>query len=213
MINRILVLVYKENSTLWFPSGNTRNISCNHQYLGVFGINMRSEEVPIPTSTVPPELGGGEGNESAQFIVLPGNVYVNTTEFGDAGFKVVVKVKDMETGIVSWIDAADYAANIALCNFVPAAGFCPLVTALTTGSLSATGATITWAAVPGSVGIEYINNTSSTAPVVTGTYLGAATTSKAITGLTTATAYHFWIRTICPGGTLSAWASVVYTTS
>src|SRR6185436_398650 len=210
---RILVKVYKENFTIWYPTGETRNISCNHMYLGIWGINMQAEEVPIPSTTIPPEIGTGESNQSAQAIIPIGNVYVDSTYFGDSNFKVCVKVKDMDTGIVSFIDATDYANNIGKCNLVPVTNFCPLVTGITAGSITSSGATLSWTAVPGSDGVEYINNTSGTTPVINGTFIPSGTNSQVITGLSTGTTYHFWIRTLCPGGKLSAWTFKTYVTS
>jgi hypothetical protein len=223
MILRILVKVYKENATLWYASDNggspsapiigvTRNISCNHTYLGMWGINMQAEEVPVPTSTIPPEIGSGQSNQSAQSIIPIGNVYVDLNYFGDANFKVCVKVKDMVTNIVSFVDAADYAAQIGKCNLVEYANFCPLVTGLG-ATPGGTTATINWTAPGGSAGVEYVNNTSSTAPAGTGTFLATGTNSVALSALSHTTTYYFWIRTICAGGVLSAWTSVTYTTS
>lgn len=212
MENRILVTVYKENAVVWFPSGQTRNISCDHSYLGIWGINMQAEEVPIPSSITPPELGADSAIQSGQVIIPVGRVWVNASYFGDSNFKVCVKVKDNLTGIVSFIDATNYNANIALCNFVPTANFCPVVTNLSAGTPATTSATITWTPVAGSDSLQWVNNTSSTPPATGGAYLPATTNSQAVTGLTANTTYHFWIRTTCPGGTLSAWTSLTYTT-
>ncbi len=220
---RLLVLVYKEIATLWYspddegsPSapviGRTRQISCNHIYLGMWGINMQSEEVPIPTSTIPPEIGDGESNQSAQAIIAIGNVYVDLNYFGDSNFKVCVKVKDMVTNIVSFVDAADYATQIPKCNLVPQVNFCPQVGNRAANPLG-TSANIAWTSPGGEVGIEYINNTSSVAPTTTGTFVPVGTTSVNVTGLSHTTTYHFWIRTICAGGALSTWSAITYTTS
>lgn len=211
---QIRVLVYKENTTLWMPSGLTRSISCNHQYLAVEGINMAGEIVPIPTSTVPPSQSSDNTDyQTATALVQIGQVWVDTKYFGDANFKVVVKVKDMDTNIVSWVDATSYSDNIALCNFVPEPAFCPAVTGLDEGTPTDTTATISWAGTPGAAGVEYINNTSGTAPVIDGTYLDGGATSVSLTGLTPSTEYHFWVRTVCGLGSRSAWTSLTYSTT
>lgn len=205
----IQVLVYKTDNTLYLPSGQIRRISCSLEYMGVFGINLQGEQVPIPTR-VNTTGEGGTPYQTASTLITLGNVWVNNKQFGDSNFKVVVKVKDMDSGLVSYVDAVSFNANIGNCNFIPAPSFCPLVTGLAV-THAVTTATISWTAPGGATGVEWINNTSGTTPVINGTY--EPTNSVSLTGLTTATAYHFWVRTICSGGVLSAWTSISYTTS
>lgn len=206
----INVLVYKENTTVWPAEGRTRRISCNLQYMGIFGINMQGQEVPVPTTSEVPEDAGTDW-QTANVLIGIGRVWVNRAQFNNSNFHVVVKVKDMNSNIVSYVDVDSFNTNIVLCNNIPAPSFCPLVTGLSAGTPAATTATITWTAVPGASGVEWINNTSGTTPVINGQYEPG--TSVALTGLTTATEYHFWVRTICSSGVLSAWTSLVYTTA
>lgn len=205
----INVLVYKEGTQVWAVAGLLRRISCNMQYMGVFGINMQGQEVPIPTRTNTTAEQGTD-YQTANVLIGIGNVWVNKAQFGNANFHVVVKVKDMDSGLVSYVDAISFNSNIALCNYVPAPSFCPLVSNISAGTPGTTTATITWTSVPASSGVEWINNTSGTTPVINGTF--EPTNSVTVTGLSAATTYHFWIRTICSAGVLSAWTSITYTT-
>lgn len=210
----IMPLAYKVNTNVYLPSGLNQRLSCNHEFLGVWGVNMAGEEVPLPTTTIPP-LSATPGNtlQSAEALIQVGNVWVDSTYFGDASFKVVAKVKDYETNNVMYLDAASYNAQLPDCNWVPQPSFCPLVTVLAAGSITSSAATISWTAVPGSTGVEWVNNTMSGDPAGDGSYLDAATATVALTGLTTGTTYYFHIRTICGAGSRSAWTKVSYTTS
>lgn len=210
---KIPVLVYKEDSQLWLPSGTTRWISCDHIDLGVWGINMSGEIVPVPTTTVPPsESSDNNSYETATVLVQVGRVWVSQSYFSGNTFKVVVKVKDMTTNIVSFVDAMSYNSNIATCNFVPTVSTCNEPTGLVTSAITSSGATVSWTAAPGTVGIEYVNNTSATPPTGSGTFQDISDANVSLTGLTADTQYHFWIRTICGPGIQSDWTSVIYTT-
>lgn len=209
----IMPLVYKRDGNVWLPSGQNLQISCNCTTLGVWGINLNGEEVPVQGTTIPP-LSATPGNsyQSANALVQVGGIWVNPAMFGDSGFKMVVKVKDLDSNIVSYVDVTSWTTEFVKCNFVPEPTGCNIPTSISAGTPATTSATITYVPMPGSVGIEYVNNTSSVAPVVDGTYVDAGTTSVAVTGLTAATTYHFWVRTICGAGSRSAWTSLVYTT-
>lgn len=213
MVKSILVLAYKDTSGFFLAAGQQRRISCNHQNEGTFYINTVGEIIPLPQATQIPLSGESTTDYNAKNVLVPqGNVYASSTQFGDSGYKTVVRIKDMESLVTTWVDSASYTTNVVKCNAVPYVIGCPAATGFSSGTPGATTATITWTAVPGATGYEYINNTSSSAPVVDGTF--TETTSISLTGLTAATTYHFWLRTICGGGSAgeSAYVSAVYTT-
>ena len=197
------VTVYKANGA-FHRNGLKMPIYCNHQWLGNYGINLVGEIVPLPTSTV---LGVG----TAQ--IPHGTIFPNPQQFADANFKAVVCIKDMITLDEYYVDATDYNTQIITCFPVPYALSCPVASGLSAGTPGQTTATITWTNIPSSEGIEYVNNTSSSAPAGDGTFLAVGTNSVALTGLTASTAYHFWIRTICAGGVKASWTSVTYSTT
>lgn len=207
-------LIYRQNSVLYLPAGQYKRVNCNQQYMGVWGINLAGEEIPVPTTTVPPASGGTTTQfQSATVLIPTGRVWVDTAYFGDANFKVVVKVKDMQTGDVFYIDAANFATNILKCNAVGAVTSCPNASNLVVSGITTTGATVTFTLPGGPAGIEWVNSTSGTTPAGHGTLLPAPGNSVAVTGLTTGTLYHFFARTLCAGGVEGAWVSVSYTTS
>ncbi len=212
MTNRIFCTIYKDNFGLYLPSGELRQISCNNILIGFYKINMQGEEVALPTTTIPPDATTpGTQFQSSTALVQVGKIWVNT-QFGDPNFFAVVKVKDVDARNTLYVDITSWNENIPKCNLVSVAQGCPSVTAISAPAIAATTATVSWTAAPGTVGVEYVNNTSSTAPTGDGTYLDGATTSVALTGLTTATTYYFWLRTICQG-IRGAWIYTTYTTS
>lgn len=196
------VTVYKAKSA-FYQAGIKLPIYCNHQWLGNYGINTVGEIVPLPKATAP-------GVGTAQ--IPHGTVFPNPQQFADANFKAVVFIKDMITLDEYYVDATDYNTQVFSCFTVPYASSCPVATGLI-AALGQTTATISWTNVPSSTGIEYVNNTSSSAPAGDGTFIDVGTSSVALTGLTASTTYHFWIRTICTGGVRAAWTSLTYTTT
>ncbi len=207
------VLAYKDSAGFFLAAGQQRYISCNHQNEGVFYVNTVGEEVPLPQTTVPPLSGNPTTDYNSATAGVPqGNVYANSHVFGDSNYKRTYRIKDLETLVTTYVDTASYDTNVISCNLVPYPIGCAIVTNLSAGTPAATTATITWTANPAGTGYEWINNTSSTAPTGDGAFTEAS--SQAITGLTAATTYHFWIRTICGPGSLgvSAWTSLTYTT-
>lgn len=209
----IMPLVYKRNSTTYLPSGQNLQISCNCSTLGVWGLNLAGEEVPVQGTTKPPlSTTPGNSRESANALVQVGGVWYDPHYFGDANFKVVIKIKDLVTNFINYVDLTSWNTEFVKCNFVPEPSSCDIPTSISAGTPGTTTATITYVPEPGSVGVEYINNTSGTPPVIDGTYVDAGTTSVALTGLSAATTYHFWVRTICGAGSRSAWTSLTYTT-
>jgi len=92
----------------------------------------------------------------------------------------------------------------------PASSTCDTVTGLTVGSITGTGAALSWTAVSGSTGYVYAVNTSATPPA-SGTF--TLTTSAAITGLTAATLYYAHVYDSCAVGSSSAWVTKAFGTT
>ncbi len=97
---------------------------------------------------------------------------------------------------------------------VVSAPSCVAPTALTSSSITASSANISWtAASPAPTsGYQYYLSTTNTAPngatIPTGS-TAAGTTSVALTGLTANTTYYIWVRSNCGSGNTSAWTSVL----
>ncbi len=87
---------------------------------------------------------------------------------------------------------------------------CDTVTGLSVSSITNTSATLSWTAVAGSLGYEYIVNTSAAAPATPGTATTA--TSIPLTGLTAGQSYYAHVLDSCAIGNLSAWVTVPFLT-
>ena len=86
----------------------------------------------------------------------------------------------------------------------------PSTSTFNVSSITTSGATIQWTAVSGSNGynVQYRINGSSTWTIVT-----TLSNSKALTGLSSATAYQYQVQTICSGGNSAYSATATFTTS
>lgn len=213
MATLIIVKAYKDDSGFFGPDGANRQISCNHEFQGIWGINTVGEIVPIPSTTVPPSVGTGTDEQQQTVLIPQGNIYTDTTYFNGTDFKTVVKVKDMENLRTTYVDKTSYDTQIIQCNTQPVPSACAIVTNLSAGTPGATTATITWDGIPSAAGYEYVNKTTNVAPTGEGRFESHETI--ALTGLTTATTYYFFIRTICGPGSngQSSWTSFSYTTA
>lgn len=190
----ITVTVYKEGDANFHYGGLPRMISCEHQVVldeGLSLVRFASQcgySIPAGTERADPNNPTGQ------------------TE--------VIKIRD-DNGQFLWVDKTSYNAQIANCNKCCGAQVCPLTISMVASAITSSGVTINWPAVSSSnmavAGYEWIVNTSSSAPVINGTFR-ADNSALVITGLTTGTAYHFWIRTICASGQ-SAWNSLIFTTT
>ena len=202
---KVYYLAYKDNNGFFGLSGGQRSISCNHQKIGGdWWINNAGEVISFEDSTSP--INGGYN------YVDKGDVTVSGNRFSDSNFKKVYKIHDYETSIDTYVDAASYDANIVNCNPVSYPSICGVPSGIATSVLGTTTATIVWTAGTNATGYEFVNQaTPGIAPTINGTFTSSI--SVALTGLTTAHAYRFWIRTICGAGYKSAWVSFNFTTS
>ena len=87
---------------------------------------------------------------------------------------------------------------------------CPAITGLTASSVTASSATVSWSAATGSLGYQYVINTTVTAPTGSGTNTTATSTSP--TGLTAGTTYYAHVRDSCSTTSFSAWSTIPFTT-
>ncbi len=87
---------------------------------------------------------------------------------------------------------------------------CATVSGVATSAITATSATISWTAVPGSLGYVYAVDMSITPPAL-GTFTTG--TSASITGLTAGTAYYAHVYDSCAVGSSSGWVTVPFATT
>lgn len=83
------------------------------------------------------------------------------------------------------------------------AGHCPAPVTINFTTVDSSTATISWSAVAGAIGYEYVADRTFPSPTVAGTATTA--TSANLTGLTGGTAYYFHVRAKCSPTTFSAW--------
>jgi hypothetical protein len=91
----------------------------------------------------------------------------------------------------------------------PTPVLCGAITGLTAGSITQTGATISWAGVTGATGyvLQYRPSTSTV-----WTTVNLTTTSFAITGLTAGTAYNVQVQSVCTAGN-GTFSAINFTTT
>jgi Fibronectin type III domain. len=96
-------------------------------------------------------------------------------------------------------------SNYETYSFTTSNNPCPYPTGINVNAPTASSANITWAAMPGSLGYEYVIDQVSAPPLGAGT--PTSTTSAAASGLTGGATYYFHVRNKCSstGGTWSDW--------
>ena len=92
----------------------------------------------------------------------------------------------------------------------PSLTTCDTVTGLSVSAITSTSATVSWTAVAGSLGYDYVVNTSASAPATPGTTTTA--TSVPVTSLFAGTSYYAHVLDSCGAGNLSAWITVPFST-
>ena len=91
----------------------------------------------------------------------------------------------------------------------PTPVLCGAITNLTAGSITQTGATISWAAVSGATGYVLQYRPASSTIWTT---VNVASTSYAITGLTSGTAYNVQVQSVCSAGS-GSFSAINFTTT
>lgn len=154
-------------------------------------------------------------NPSVATITIPAGATVGTTRmrimvFEDdnytwtMGSTVPTPCTTDGTGSFDWGETEDYNVNIV------SSSTCAAVTGLNATGITSTGATISWTAVTGSIGYEYLINTTATAPTGAGTATTLLTTTAA--GLTASTTYYAHVRNKCGATSFSSWVTIPFTT-
>lgn len=87
---------------------------------------------------------------------------------------------------------------------------CPAITGLNVSNISFNGATLSWTAVPGSAGYQWVATTSPTPPASGAT--ASAPTANA-TGLSGGTTYYVHVRNNCGAAGFSPWVTTTFTTT
>jgi hypothetical protein len=150
---------------------------------------------------------GTSGNVAIPRVVT-GNFTVSlTSTVGTTGMRVVAVESTVVSpcGTYSWGETEDYAVTIA------AASGCIQPSGLAANNITSTSADLSWTAVTGAVGYEYVLDQVSAAPSTAGT--ATMSTVYNATGLTPATVYYIHVRTDCGSSTFSPWSTLSFSTS
>ena len=173
--------------------------------------NLVASNVTLNSAT----LGwtNGEEGQSAWQIHITGEGYdqthdVTTNPFTVTGlaygvtYTFTVRAVCTQTNISAWSAPATFT-TVA----------CESVTGVTVGSLTANSAVISWTAPTGATRFV-VNYGLQGFDQGTGSFDTVTNTTCTLTGLSANTPYDVYVRTLCEGGTASAWSSVVnFTTS
>lgn len=212
MKRQFYITVFKADNVL-YPGGKKLPIYCHHVNLGNFGMNSKGEITALPGATI---IDAATSPPEAIIVpagaIAPGTIFPDPHQFLDADFRQVTQIKDMVRLSTFYVSTAEYNSAVVACNPISPGG-CPLPQVLTAGGITSSGATIEWTILPGSLGVEYVNNVSPTQPVSDGTFLADGVGFATLTGLAAHTAYVFWIRTVCPGNIKTEWTSLKYDTA
>jgi hypothetical protein len=208
----ISVLTWKDSLSLNFPSGRRVDLRCAHVKEGEWGINIKGEIIPTATATVPVSEPGTQFQKDTLGISA-GKAYTDINHFTDANFKACVRVKELETNNVYYVDKTSYDAAIAGCNTCCTTTCVAPAPEVTAGPASTT-ATVAWTGISNVVGYEWVATAHVGAcPDPTGDGTFTQERSVNLTGLTPITAYCFAVRSICGAGIFSDWAFVQFTTT
>jgi hypothetical protein len=146
-----------------------------------------SYQYDISTSLTPPSAG----------TTTTGTSYTATGLDPGTSYYAHVRAMCAAGNFSSWVD-------------VPFVTICPIPGPMTIGSITLTGATISWGAVSAAEGYEYIVTTSSTP---TGSVNATAYNNVSLSTLTQGTQYNVFVRTKCSPGVYSEWNSGAFATT
>jgi len=150
---------------------------------------------------------------------LSGTFASTTAQVGLRGasnaFPIDINNRSVAAGVNTWATSAAGTANNSTCEFssslLPAAGLtyrftpnnCPAPVAVSATNITQTTAQLVWTSVGGS-GTYRVEYGLSGFSQGSGTVLNGVASGVAISGLTPATAYQFYVRQVCGGGVNSA---------
>ncbi|WP_370897933.1 fibronectin type III domain-containing protein [Chryseobacterium gossypii] len=150
-------------------------------------------------------------NDPNTFFVLQA-LTINNTSYTGSGAEYTVPIPatipaNARLAIGNAADGKSYYWDDVYWEPAPT---CFAPTSVVASGITANTADISWMApstAPGS-GYEYYYSTSNTDPVATTTPMGSSTsTTASLSGLSPATTYYVWVRSVCSATDRSAWSS------
>jgi len=106
------------------------------------------------------------------------------------------------SGFTLFGEGVDYTLHVGVACTAPT---------VTLGAATCSTQVITWGAVSGASGYEYVLNTTAGSPTGPGTTIGASPYNAS--SLSAGTTYYFHLRTNCGGGSYSSWVNTPFTTT
>ena len=183
------------NTYVSWGAGTTQNVTWSVNSTNLAPINCANVKISLSTDggqTFPIVLAESTPNDGSQAVVIPSNL--STT----------ARIKIEAIGNIFF--------DISNVNFsITAPPLCGDPVGLTTASITATSANISWTAVANatSYAVEYKLNTAATWTVINA---AQTTTTASLTGLTAGTAYNWRVRATCTAGT-GNYATANFTTT
>lgn len=148
---------------------------------------------------------------SSATTTLSGSIGMNSAPGGVGQFLSVTPgvIATVSTGVENNTNVTLPDSGVVY-TFTPSPASCGMPWALASSAITQTGFSFNWRNA-GSTSYQYVATTTPTAPTGAGT--AVSDTFVAISGLTPSTAYYVYVRSVCTGGTNSAWAGPVSVTT
>ncbi|MDP2188084.1 MAG: lamin tail domain-containing protein, partial [Sphingobacteriaceae bacterium] len=148
---------------------------------------------------------------SSATTTLSGSIGMNSAPGGAGQFLSVVP------GVVATVSTSIPVNNLVtlpdsgvVYTFTPSPASCGMPWAIASSAITQTGFSLNWRNA-GSTSYQYVASTSPNVPTGAGT--AVADTFVTVTGLASSTAYYVHVRSVCTGGTNSAWAGPIVVTT
>ena len=148
---------------------------------------------------------------STPTTTLSGSIGMNSAPGGAGQFLSVIP------GTVATVSTATPINNLVtlpdsgvVYTFTPSPASCAMPWAITSAAVTQSGFSLNWRNA-GSTSYQYVVSTSAAVPTGAGT--AVSDTFATVSGLTASTPYYVYVRSVCAGGTNSAWAGPVAVTT
>ncbi len=223
--NNLLNTSYQTASFIYTPTTTGPNYIGWHVMSGAFTDYISIEDINIISTCVAPQnvVAGGITTQGANITWDPLTVanyeYVLDENAGDPT-TVGIATTNTSYTVTGLLPATTYYFHIrsncgselsswTTISFTTNSLACNAPTNLTANNVTSYSADMTWDAVTGVIGYEYVLDQIPTNPTGNGT--GTAGTSYSASALTPNTTYYFHLRTNCGLG-FSSWTTVSFTT-
>ncbi|CAN5547140.1 hypothetical protein BH11BAC1_BH11BAC1_05830 [soil metagenome] len=184
------------------PSGGTCNVAT--------GLNTSS--ITASSATLNWTAASGATSYNLQYRIVGAGNWTSTTSTTTSKAISGLTASSNYEWQVQTVCSGGSSAFSSSSTFTTSAGAsCGVPSGVTAGSLTGSGATISWTAVAGATSYNLNWKLGSAGSYTTIT--GITTTSRALTGLTSCTAYNFQVQAICASGSSAFSTAGTFTTT